>query len=695
LSALLEAALRYAELGYRVFPCAPGAKTPLTRHGFHDATTDIEQIERWWSQHPNANIGIPTAGLVVIDIDGETNPWLADDHERMLELASAPMSITPRGGRHYLFRQSAGKHWRCTESRLAPKVDTRAEGGYIIAPPSVVESGKTYRWAPGLELDAPPDRLPEPPLWLIQELDRLANGSPRLAHVTAGEVKSNPIQEGQRNDTLTRLAGTMRRAGMSRREIAAALQQANKDRCQPPLDPREVDRIAASIAGYEPDERTVDFIEGRLFSTNESQIDPIPEDPGPIPIELLRIPGFVSEVMDFSMKTAPYPNQALAFCGALALQAFLGGRKVRDQGDVRTNLYLLSLAYSSSGKDWPRKVNTKIIHAIGCSQSLGEHFASGEGLQDALFLTPCMLFQTDEIDILLQSINKAKDARYENILSTLLTMYSASNTIFTMRRKAGKEHAGTIEQPCLVIYGTAIPTHYYAALSERMLTNGFFARMLIVEAGKRGEGQEPKIADIPQRILEIARYWADFNPGTGNLEKFYPTPRIVHHTDEALAILAEARRQCDAEYNNAESRKDAVGTTVWGRTNENTRKLALIHAISANHREPVIDEQAAKWAINFAMHQTRRMLFMAQNNVAENPFHAECLKVLKRLQESPDKTMPHCVLLKRMKLDSQTFQRVIETLEQQGDVQTILQTTGGRPQRAYRLTWNLPSARSD
>ena len=46
---LLDAALRYAELGYQVFPCAPGSKRPLNQNGFLDATGDAEQIERWWS----------------------------------------------------------------------------------------------------------------------------------------------------------------------------------------------------------------------------------------------------------------------------------------------------------------------------------------------------------------------------------------------------------------------------------------------------------------------------------------------------------------------------------------------------------------------------------------------------------------------------------------------------------------------
>ncbi|MFN5915268.1 MAG: hypothetical protein ACK48K_00710, partial [Planctomycetota bacterium] len=109
-----------------------------------------------------------------------------------------------------------------------------------------------------------------------------------------------------------------------------------------------------------------------------------PTDPGTMPPELLRVPGFVSEVMDLCLETAPYPNPVMAFSGALALQAFLAGRKVRDPGDNRTNLYLLGLAHSAAGKDWPRQLNTRILIEIGAAGCLGERFSSGEGIQDAL-----------------------------------------------------------------------------------------------------------------------------------------------------------------------------------------------------------------------------------------------------------------------------------------------------------------------
>jgi hypothetical protein len=301
-----------------------------------------------------------------------------------------------------------------------------------------------------------------------------------------------------------------------------------------------------------------------------------------------------------------------------------------------------------------------------------------------------MLFQTDEIDGMLQSINKARDARHESILGTLLMLYSSANSVFPMRRKAGKESPGAIDQPHLVILGTAIPNHYYEALSERMLTNGFFARMIILECGKRSSGQEPSILVLPSRILEIAKWWADSRPGTGNLQDWHPVPRVVPHTDEAKKVLIEARLEAEAEYARSESAGDAVGTTVWGRVSEHARKLALLYAVSENHDRPEISGAAAEWARHFVFHQTRRMLFMAQAHVADNPFHAECLRFMKKLREASGQELAHSVLLKRMKTDNKSFLSLVETLEQRGDIVIRTQFGPGRPARFYRLSESAP-----
>jgi hypothetical protein len=243
-----DAALRCAEMGYRVFPCIQGTKRPLTPHGFQDATTEQKQIEAWWNARPYANVAIAIDRQIVVDVDGEENPWLRDDPEKAQQLASGALCLTPRGGRHFYFKQPAGKSWGNSAGRLAPRVDTRGPGGYVLVPPSVV-NGRPYRWAEGMDLDAP-DRLPEPPLWLAELLDKLS-GTIDGKRTPAPPIGVR-IADHTRNVTLTSLAGSMRRRGASEEAILAALLAENSKRCDPPLPEDEVSRIAASVSRYSP-----------------------------------------------------------------------------------------------------------------------------------------------------------------------------------------------------------------------------------------------------------------------------------------------------------------------------------------------------------------------------------------------------------------------------------------------------------
>lgn len=256
---LLASALRYAELGYRVFPCKPNAKTPLTAHGVKDATTDEDQIVRWWTATPTANVAIDTTGACVLDLDpGAT--CLAEGRDLLQQ--GVPVAKTPRGGLHAWWRQPDGEHWRNTVGKIAPNVDTRCDGGYVLAPPSVVD-GKPYIWI--AELDVPLAKLPVAPASLRGD----ATASERRDVAT----QSGVIPEGQRNATLARMAGKMRRVSMGEAAIRAALLVENRNRCKPPLPAGEVAKIAWSVARYEPDQLEVARVgdcAGQMFNGEQS-----------------------------------------------------------------------------------------------------------------------------------------------------------------------------------------------------------------------------------------------------------------------------------------------------------------------------------------------------------------------------------------------------------------------------------------
>ena len=101
------------------------------------------------------------------------------------------------------------------------------------------------------------------------------------------------------------------------------------------------------------------------------------EDPGAIPEEYFDVPGFVSELMGYTLRTAYYPNKALAFAGAMAMLAHLTGRRFKDQRGSRFNLYLLALAKSGTGKEHPRAVNIDLATQMALIGEFGDTFASG------------------------------------------------------------------------------------------------------------------------------------------------------------------------------------------------------------------------------------------------------------------------------------------------------------------------------
>ena len=145
---LLEwAAQRYAKRGCRVFPLQNRSKKPRWAGGFHTATTDKEVVERWWTQYPNANVGIATgkdSGLVVVDIDNDRGRGIAVSLGCLAEPTAAVITGRDDGGLHLYFRYP---DFPVPKNDLDGVLEIKGDGAYVVAPPSVhPDTGKRYRW---------------------------------------------------------------------------------------------------------------------------------------------------------------------------------------------------------------------------------------------------------------------------------------------------------------------------------------------------------------------------------------------------------------------------------------------------------------------------------------------------------------------------------------------------------------------
>ncbi len=278
-STLLDAALTYASRGWPVFPvhtpmngqCSCGnpqceknaGKHPrgnFAPNGLHDATTDPATIREWWQAEPDANIGIRTgavSGLVVLDIDpikgGDES--LTGLERRFGSLPPTVEGLSGGGGRHILFSYPGdGLMIPNSVAVLAPGLDIRADGGYIVAPPSLHRSGRQYAW----EVTACPEDVPLAPLptWLLDLITKpKASGYGLTERFDTAKALAG-VPEGQRDDTIFRFACKLRHSDVPQ-DMAERLILEAAANCAPPFpEAKAREKVRYAYARYESGSRT-------------------------------------------------------------------------------------------------------------------------------------------------------------------------------------------------------------------------------------------------------------------------------------------------------------------------------------------------------------------------------------------------------------------------------------------------------
>lgn len=720
-------ALKYAGLGWFVFPCGQDKK-PLTEHGFLDATTEQAVIEAWWTTWPNAQIGVACGAskLVAIDLDVGKDKNGIEAFDAFLGISphgSNLVAMTPRQGRHHIYADPTNAYGCAQSAASLQGIDVRGDGGYIIVPSGV--AGREWIDDSGLEgvLAAVPDHV----LPLLPP--RRGSTGPRSKGkmAPAGTATDERFAEVRAalfaiKPSVKRLAGWLQaifgvHAALDADERGAELVEEWSSGTDVPGQYEEGEpwgTYAVAVLPWKvpPNHRQL-IDKETLFAmaiqcgwtwTGEDRADaalqaainnaPSPADrptvvddqPEPFPSTLIEGGDLVSTMVRHIVDTAVVPQPAFALGTVLATLGAVLGRCVQIRGGggspARTNIYILNIGDTSSGKNHPRTQCPVLLAKAGMADLIGpREYMSGSSVFATLQSHPAHVAYIDEFGLILQATTgKQAPPHLRAIATALLTLFSSASgrvegAAYANQRERPME---PITEPCLSLAGFSTPETLIGALSSKNIADGLLGRCLMFPAdtsAKKRRGLYHRKAAEAAGAISI--------------------DRVVHELAKLRKAVAphvlpdmggEAGRRCRDVYW-SEDAADYIDRTLlsreeerraiprfgglWARLTEQVSKVALVRAIATNPGCEEIDLPHLLWAeklVTWCMSRLERLL---REHLADSPFEADTLRALQIIRAARDKGLTGSELTRKIRWLKGTERKdVVGTLVETGHVVT-------------------------
>ena len=417
----------------------------------------------------------------------------------------------------------------------------------------------------------------------------------------------------------------------------------------------------------------------------------------PPPPPLCQLDGALSMMVEHMLASAIRPQPWLAVGAALSALGTLMGRRVRTESDLRSNLYVIGLAESGGGKDHARKAIKEMFAQAGFASHLGgERIASGAGLIAALTRQPASLFQIDEFGKFMANVvDKHRAPKHLSEIWDLFTELatSAATTFLGAEYADQKERPRQdIIQPCACVHGVTAPGPFWDSLSTGSLQDGSLARFLVFRSDDdipdRNRSPRP-LRGVPKPLIDALK--AVSNVGSsrrGNLAQSgsaatAPEPLTVAMEPAALVVFDDLDLEMTAR------QRAAIGTeqgAVLARVWENTAKVALIKAVSADPHTPVIREVDALWARDLVAHCVGTLLQQSERHLADTRTEKHHKKVLEIIRAAGRKGIRRRDLTRKTQfLDLRVRQEVLLTLLESEQIVSVIVQTKGRSAEVFRI----------
>jgi hypothetical protein len=329
---------------------------------------------------------------------------------------------------------------------------------------------------------------------------------------------------------------------------------------------------------------------------------PKPKDPTIYNYDLP--PGLAGELTKYILDSASKPQPILAIGAAFTIMAILQAQKFATEDGIHPNMYIITIAPSSTGKDHPRKMIIQILNEIGCMDLVSASFASGAGLIHGLNRRQGrMLAAIDEFGPYLKGVTgKDSSMHQKDIITKLLRLYSDSSGFYIDDEysQTNKERRQIIiAKPNLVLYGTTTPDMFYKSLTANDSNNGFLSRIIVLQGADpniKPRKVHELIKDMPITLKTALQLWA-YTPsnifGSEVFDNYDFAPTPIPYEMQARALLHEFRDECTEISKQADKQQDHFRCTLYHRAFENASKISLLCRTNGLF----IDKEAVEYAI--------------------------------------------------------------------------------------------------
>lgn len=392
--------------------------------------------------------------------------------------------------------------------------------------------------------------------------------------------------------------------------------------------------------------------------------------------------GVLGQIAQWAYDTSRRPVPEFSIMAAVAFLSVLYGRRAVGPTGAGLNMYLVGIAGPGFGKEHPLKAVQTLAVDLQMPFLIGPgEVTSGSAIEKVVRRRPVFLMPWDEMGVVLQSVNgRGSSSWAQTIRKVLLEIFSKSTSMWSGKEHADPEKDSSAEPvflPTVSLMGMSTPTTFYKGITEESLTDGFVARLVVVEPSMRPERHSaPPVLVTPVSLLTaVKKCRDDFPKPGGDLAQAMwrqATSRPTLYTVPWETEEAEKRWTDIEDWQIAEIEDNGASEGIVGRTAEQTIKLATIRAISRNPSAPFVSVDDVEWGHAIVQASLTSINRGVEEYMAGSQFEELCKAILAALRASKDKSLPQSQLVRKRgvsKADDRMVEQAIKRLVLAGEIE--------------------------